>query len=202
MDNRNKELRCSILNGEVSPSELVKMSSEELAPSSLKSRRTEQQNKYFKEQVLMKGEAKIIAKTHKGESILIVDKAENSVEMPESVNNNLLSNIIRGEDDKKDEDNISDKASWVFESDGENKKQQSNLHIERNTKTVNSHRTETGNMHNHTFPSLNGSLHVSRDNSAQNNFSQFKENSDPKYKYLTREQKEFMIMLDEFNVVR
>jgi len=73
-DHRNYELRFAILNNDILPEELVKMQSEELAPSSLKSRRTERQNKYFKEQVLMKEETKIIAKTHKGESILTFDK--------------------------------------------------------------------------------------------------------------------------------
>ena len=200
MDNRNSELRFSILNSEISPSELVKMSSEELAPSSLKSRRTEQQNKYFKEQVLMKGEAKIIAKTHKGESILVVDKGENTMEVQENINNNLIINKVTKDDEKKQDDNLSDKASWVYESDGD-KKQPSNNN-EKNNKPGqnNSHRAE--NMINQNV-NLNDSLNVSRENSTQNNFNlQLKENSDPKYKHLTREQKEFMIMLDEFTVVR
>ncbi len=54
------------------------MQAEELAPSSLRNRRVERQNKYFKEQVFMKDEARIIAKTHKGEAILTtVDENEN-----------------------------------------------------------------------------------------------------------------------------
>ncbi len=73
MDHRNSELRFSILNGDISANELVKLSTEELAPSRIKSMRTERQNKYFKEQVLMKDEMKIILKNHKGESILNVD---------------------------------------------------------------------------------------------------------------------------------
>jgi len=73
MDPRNPELRFSILNGDISATELVKLSSEQLAPSRMKNMRTERQNKYFKEQVLMKEEMKIIAKNHKGESILNVD---------------------------------------------------------------------------------------------------------------------------------
>ena len=73
MDFRNPELRFSILNGDLTANELVKLSSEQLAPSRIKNMRTERQNKYFKEQVLMKDEMKIIAKTHKGESFLNVD---------------------------------------------------------------------------------------------------------------------------------
>jgi hypothetical protein len=73
-DCRNHELRYAILNNDILPEELVKMQAEELAPSSVKNRRVERQNKYFKEQVLMKEETKIISKTHKGESILTVDK--------------------------------------------------------------------------------------------------------------------------------
>ena len=49
------------------------MTSDELAPSSVKKRRMEQQNKYFKEQVYLDGEVKLIAKNHKGDTILSVD---------------------------------------------------------------------------------------------------------------------------------
>jgi len=49
------------------------MSAEELAPSSVKKFRDERQSKYFKEQVFMKEETKIITKNHKGESILTID---------------------------------------------------------------------------------------------------------------------------------
>jgi hypothetical protein len=53
------------------------MSSEELAPQTLKERRTERQQKYFKEQVLMNEDTKIIAKTHKGETLLSVGNDSN-----------------------------------------------------------------------------------------------------------------------------
>jgi hypothetical protein len=79
------------------------MSSEELAPSSLKNRRTERQNKYFKEQVLMKEDAKIIAKTHKGESILTVDANPYQEE--------YIFNEVK--------DNVSEKASFDYQSDNE-----------------------------------------------------------------------------------
>jgi hypothetical protein len=79
------------------------MSAEELAPSSLKNRRTERQNKYFKEQVLMKEDTRIIAKTHKGESILTVDK---SAYQDEYIFNDKA-------------DNVSEKASFDYQSDNE-----------------------------------------------------------------------------------
>lgn len=72
-DARNHELRFAILNLDIPAEELVKMSSDQLAPSTVKNQRQERQEKYFKEQVLVNDEAKIIAKTHKGESILTVD---------------------------------------------------------------------------------------------------------------------------------
>jgi len=203
LDNRNTELRFSILNGDVTPSELVKMSSEELAPTSLKSRRTEQQNKYFKEQVLMKGEAKIIAKTHKGESILVVDKGENGSEVPEPiVNNNILS---LNKEEKKQEENLSDKASWVYESEGETTKKHSSISnnniIDKSNKqsTNKLSRNESGLSLNNNVTSLNGN--ASKHSSSQN-LNGYKENSDPRYKYLTKEQRDFLILLDEYSVVK
>lgn len=80
IDERNTELRCSILLNEILPSKLVEMSSEELAPSSVKKKRIEQQNKYFKEQVLMEEDAKIIAKTHKGDGLLSVEPKDKNSE--------------------------------------------------------------------------------------------------------------------------
>jgi hypothetical protein len=77
------------------------MSAEELAPSSLKNRRVERQNKYFNEQVLMKEEAKIIAKTHKGESILTVSNNQEE----------FIFNEVK--------DNVSEKASFDYQSDNE-----------------------------------------------------------------------------------
>lgn len=78
MDSRNHELRFSILNGDLPAAELVKLSSEDLAPKKIKNMRVERQNKYFNEQVLMKDEMKIIAKTHKGESLLNVENLSDS----------------------------------------------------------------------------------------------------------------------------
>ena len=123
-DYRNYELRLGILNNEISTAELIKMTSEELAPSSLKKRRIERQEKYFKEQVLMKEDAIIIAKTHKGEAILTVDTDTSNHEYF------LTSGILEKKEEAKkveakpsnqnDADN-SDKASWNYESDEENK---------------------------------------------------------------------------------
>jgi hypothetical protein len=104
-DHRNSEIRYAILNKDVQPHELVKMNSEELAPSSLKSGRIERQNKYFRENVLMKEEARIIAKTHKGESLLTVDNADD------------VDYYINNEEDKKDD--VSEKASFDYKSDNE-----------------------------------------------------------------------------------
>ncbi len=69
----NTELRTKILLGDIPPMNLVTMTSDELAPSSVKKRKMEQQNKYFKEQVYLDGEVKLIAKNHKGDTILSVD---------------------------------------------------------------------------------------------------------------------------------
>jgi hypothetical protein len=97
------------------------MTSEELAPSSLKKRRIERQEKYFKEQVLMKDEAKIIAKTHKGEAILTVDKDTSNDDYF------LTSGILEKTGNEKENaayeknDNNSDKASGNYESDEERK---------------------------------------------------------------------------------
>ncbi len=86
MDPRNLELRFSILNGDIAATELVKLTSEQLAPSRIKNMRTERQIKYFKEQVLMKEEMKIIAKTHKGESILNVESSNTGDFENENIN--------------------------------------------------------------------------------------------------------------------
>lgn len=90
MDPRNPELRFSILNGDITATELVKLSSEQLAPSRIKNMRTERQNKYFKEQVLMKEEMKVIVKTHKGESILNVDSNASDNENDNSKESKLV----------------------------------------------------------------------------------------------------------------
>jgi hypothetical protein len=114
LDHKNIELRFSILSGNISPVELVKMSSEELAPSSLKKRRVERQNKYFQEQVLMKEETKIIAKTNKGESLLSgADNIDNKEDPFITSDQFIFTNNV-----KKDENN-SDKASWDYQSDNE-----------------------------------------------------------------------------------
>ena len=104
-DYRNSEIRFAILNLDLTHTDLVKMDAEALAPSSLKNRRIDRQNKYFKEQVLMKEDTKIIAKTHKGESILTVDKP---------MDDEFIFN--------ENKDNLSEKASFEYQSDNEEKK--------------------------------------------------------------------------------
>ena len=100
----NDELRFKIINGEITPETLTKMTSEELAPSKLKQSRNELMNKYLKEQVIKKDEIRIIAKNHKGESMLTMD-GEVTNEYPDD-------SIVRVEDE-----NIYNKA--LVESDGE-----------------------------------------------------------------------------------
>jgi len=129
-DYRNSEIRFSILNNDVSPQELVKMSSEELAPSSLKNRRIERQNKYFKEQVLMKEDTKIIAKTHKGETLLTVDRLDQQDYY-----------IPNEEIDIKD--NLSEKASFEYNSDNEEKNLEAKPLSKNNSVTINLNRNNS-----------------------------------------------------------
>ncbi len=56
--------------------------------------RTERQNRYFKEQVLMREDMKIIAKTHKGESILNVENYISRGEDNENENTNKFSKLF------------------------------------------------------------------------------------------------------------
>lgn len=85
------------------------MSNEELAPEAIRTKRIERQEKHFKEQVLMEEETKIIAKTHKGESILTVGDS-----------------IVNYDDKKKEKESNDDevksqKGSWYSNSDNEEK---------------------------------------------------------------------------------
>lgn len=96
------------------------MSSEDLAPTALKNRRIERQNKYFKEQVLMHDEAKVIAKTHKGESVLTVNKDNNQEENFFNLSNDLLS--FKKEREAKQGEQ-SDRASWDLGSETEEAKE-------------------------------------------------------------------------------
>lgn len=161
-DFRNHELRCGILNNDILPEELVKMQAEELAPTSLRNRRIERQNKYFKEQVLMKEETKIIAKTHKGESILTVDKDPiinpsdfyaNSTDIL-SINKQSVSNIAEGRSlipekvAESNNNNQSDKGSWSG-SDNEDKLQsQSKINkISKKTSMTNKNTAASNTSH-------------------------------------------------------
>jgi hypothetical protein len=185
IDYRNSELRFSILNSDITPQELVKMSSEELAPSSLKSRRMERQNKYFQEQVLMKEEAKIIAKTHKGESILTVNQDQPDLEQY------ITPDALEQQNTKENKkEKFSDKASWDYPSDNEERK---NI-FERGDSQL-----------------TNKTLTIQRDNSsilensgksiaAVSNFPSInkKNKKEIKYKNLSEEQVQFHNMLEEY----
>lgn len=72
-DPKNTELRFALLTGDIKPSELPKLDSIQLAPSRLKRDREMREEKYFKEQILIKEdnfEGKILVKTSKGETII------------------------------------------------------------------------------------------------------------------------------------
>ena len=122
-DDRNTELRISILMGDITPMKLVEMNSDELAPSSVKKRRREQQNKYFKEQVYLDGEIKIIAKNHKGDTILSVDPKDKNNEGFISYTVLQKSNYERTQDLKDKDAEFSDGGSGD-EIDGAIKKKE------------------------------------------------------------------------------
>lgn len=147
------------------------MSSEELAPSSLKSRRVERQNKYFKEQVLMKEETKIITKTHKGESIISVNK-ETHDEM------DLVNESIPVQN--RNQDN-SDKASWDSANDNE----------ERRKTLENNNGVKNSNSNN---ISIKQNQHTSSNQASSNKKSKMK------FKNLTQENINFHNFLEEFTI--
>lgn len=80
-NSENDELRAKVLSSEIPPDKLSKMSVEELAPSKLKKTRNELQNKYIQEQVIKKDEIKLIAKNHKGESIITIEQDESNADL-------------------------------------------------------------------------------------------------------------------------
>jgi len=131
IDSKNFDLRFSLLNKEIEPTELVKMKAEDLAPSSLKSQRLERQTKYFKEQVLVADDNKIMTKDHKGVSIIVVNEPgkENNIDIAD-INENKESIFANdekesqykskdkdGDKDKATIDTNSDRGSWSVHSD-------------------------------------------------------------------------------------
>lgn len=64
----NRQLRIRIITGDLPIKDLVEMDAKELAPESLKKKREEEAEKYFKQQVILQEDPKasIIIKTHKG----------------------------------------------------------------------------------------------------------------------------------------
>jgi len=130
IDSKNFDLRFSLLNKEIIPTDLVKMKAEELAPSSLKQERLERQQKYFNEQVLVKDDNKIITKNHKGVSIIVVNNG-NAEDDPDFDNEDKVRKNSIAETKEKDRDrdrdrsegrdrnndNESDRGSWDLNSD-------------------------------------------------------------------------------------
>lgn len=106
------------------------MGAEELAPSSLKNRRIERQNKYFKEQVLMKEETKITAKTNKGDMLTVEDEIFNREELIPSMK---LSNTRESLDFSSNNNLYSsdNDMSVLSEETKENRDSNLNLNLEK-----------------------------------------------------------------------
>jgi hypothetical protein len=106
------------------------MGAEELAPSSLKNRRIERQNKYFKEQVLMKEETKITAKTNKGDMLTVEDEIFNREELIPSMklNNTRESLDFSSNNNLYCSDND---MSMLSEENKENRDSNLNLNLDR-----------------------------------------------------------------------
>jgi hypothetical protein len=189
------------------------MGAEELAPSSLKNRRIERQNKYFKEQVLMKEETKIIAKTHKGEAILTVD--EENFNREETIPSSKVNNRRR---ESQDVDNVNSSNNNVYNSDNEvsvmsednnlnqnylqrvnstsssvinhhKEKEKENLTTEKESKPLDKLRNEATptNASNEAPPRRN-----------TNGTSTTSKKREIKFKNLTQEQINFYVLLEEY----
>ena len=103
-DIRNTELRQKILLGEILPEKLVNMSSDELAPPDEKKKRLEQQKKFFKEQVFVPENMKIVAINYKDDNILSGIAKDNTGINPFEVlenNNNHESDVSENENNEK-----------------------------------------------------------------------------------------------------
>ncbi|CAG9313037.1 unnamed protein product [Blepharisma stoltei] len=71
-DEKNPDFRFDILKGEISPAELSKMQSRDMASSAIKNFRVERKKKYTEEQlVLPTADEKLVVKTHKGEAVFM-----------------------------------------------------------------------------------------------------------------------------------
>lgn len=114
----NTELRFKVISGEITPEKLSKMSIEELAPSKLKKSRNELHNKYLKEQVIKKEDIKLIAKNHKGESIITMDNdaANNESETLRKMNENNIYNKALDIEDDGDNNKDSDSDSVLYDN--------------------------------------------------------------------------------------
>jgi hypothetical protein len=189
------------------------MGAEELAPSSLKNRRIERQNKYFKEQVLMKEETKIIAKTHKGEAILTVD--EENFNREEMIPSSKVNNRRR---ESQDVDNVNSSNNNVYNSDNElsvmsedNNLNQNNLQRVNSTSSsvINHHKEKEkenlttekeskplDKLRNEATPSNASNEAPPRRNT--NGASTTSKKREIKFKNLTQEQINFYVLLEEY----
>ena len=103
-DIRNTELRGKILLAQILPEKLVNMSSDELAPPDEKKKILEQQKKFFKEQVFVPEEMKIVAINYKDDNILssvAKDTGINPFEVLDNNNNHHESDYSDNENNDK-----------------------------------------------------------------------------------------------------
>lgn len=185
------------------------MGAEELAPSSLKNRRIERQNKYFKEQVLMKEETKITAKTNKGDMLTVEDEIFNREELIPSMklnntresldfssNNNLYCSdndmSMLSEENKENRDSnlnlnldrVNSDSANCFKMNNEILKENADLSAEKESKTIDKLRNDA------TPSTLN-------EPNLRKNVGTGKKR-EIKYKNLTQDQINFYILLEEY----
>jgi len=185
------------------------MGAEELAPSSLKNRRIERQNKYFKEQVLMKEETKITAKTNKGDMLTVEDEIFNREELIPSMklnntresldfssNNNLYCSdndmSMLSEENKENRDSnlnlnldrVNSDSANCLKMNNEILKENADLPAEKESKTIDKLRNDA------TPSTLN-------EPNLRKNVGTGKKR-EIKYKNLTQDQINFYILLEEY----
>eukprot|EP00923_Selenidium_pygospionis_P061052 GHVN01107235.1.p1 GENE.GHVN01107235.1~~GHVN01107235.1.p1 ORF type:complete len:762 (-),score=182.06 GHVN01107235.1:648-2933(-) len=106
---RYPHLRQLLLVGAMSAEALVKANTKDLAPQELKQKRELEQEKYFKENVVLEADpaAPLIRKTHKGDEFIVPDSEAPSA-IREVVKEPESAVIVRGEMKSKKEDGRSD----------------------------------------------------------------------------------------------
>ena len=128
LDNRNEILRKKIIFGIITYEQLVKMRAEELAPPEEQKKLKEQRNKFFKEQMFLTEEMKVV--NHKEvTSNTLVNK-----EINEEVNNSSynLMNYSRKEQSQSNNNNIKNKTENNISKEKMNEMRKNNEKI--NTK--------------------------------------------------------------------